>query len=136
MSGTIKFLGYHAVLLYIYAIAIGSLYFSKRINVLTTILSVIGVSVGQMICYAFAILQDKNFTTYYKLIVYGILPRAMVLIAIAAIFTMLCERTAGMLSNLMNAEEQEQMIQNIKAMHKKSQETSRHLWIWYRSCLK
>ena len=27
--------------------------------------------------------------------------------------------TAGMLSNLMNAEEQEQMIQNIKAMHKK-----------------
>ena len=120
-------LGYHAVLLYIYAIAIGSLYFSKRINVLTTILSVIGVSVGQMICYAFTILQDKNFTTFYKLIVYGILPRAMVLIAIAAIFTMLCERTAGMLSNLMNAEEQEQMIQNIKAMHKKSQETSRVL---------
>ena len=120
-------LGYHAVLLYIYAIAIGSLYFSKTINVLTTILSVIGVSLGQIICYAFAILQDKNFTTFYKLIVYGILPRAMVLIAIAAIFTMLCERTAGMLSNLMNAEEQEQMIQNIKAMHKKSQETSRAL---------
>lgn len=120
-------LGYHAVLLFIYAIAIGSLYFSKRINVLTTILSVIGVSVGQIICYAFAILQDKNFTTFYKLIVYGILPRAMVLIAIAAIFTMLCERTAGMLSNLMNAEEQEQMMQNIKAMHKKSQETSRAL---------
>ena len=36
-------LGYHAVLLYIYAIAIGSLYFSKRINVLTTILSAIVV---------------------------------------------------------------------------------------------
>ena len=117
-------LGYHAVLLYIYAIAIGSLHFSKRINVLTTILSVIGVSVGQIICFTFTIFGDKNFTTYYKLIVYGIIPRAMVLIAIAAIFTMLCERTAGMLSNLMNAEEQEQMIQNIKAMHKKSQETS------------
>lgn len=115
------------VLLYIYAIAIGSLYFSKTINVLTTILSVIGVSLGQIICYVFTIFQDKNFTTFYKLIVYGILPRAMVLIAIAAIFTMLCERTAGMLSNLMNAEEQEQMIQNIKAMHKKSQETSRAL---------
>lgn len=41
-------LGYHAVLLFIYAIAIGSLYFSRRINVLTTILSVIGVSVGQI----------------------------------------------------------------------------------------
>lgn len=117
-------LGYHVVLLYIYAIAIGSLYFSKRINILTTILSVIGVSVGQIVCFAFKIFPDKNFTTYYKLIVYGIIPRAMVLIAVAAIFTMLCERTAGMLSNLMNAEEQERMLQNIKAMHKKSQETS------------
>lgn len=117
-------LGYHVVLIYIYAIAIGSLYFSKRINILTTILSVIGVSVGQIVCYAFTVFPDKNFTTYYKLIVYGIIPRAMVLIAVAAIFTMLCERTAGMLSNLMNAEEQEQMLQNIKAMHKKSQETS------------
>lgn len=100
-------LGYHVVLLYIYAIAIGSLYFSKRINILTTILSVIGVSVGQIVCYAFTVFPDKNFTTYYKLVVYGIIPRAMVLIAVAAIFTMLCERTAGMLSNLMNAEEQE-----------------------------
>lgn len=120
-------LGYHAVLLYIYAIAIASLYFSKRINIMTTILSVIGVSIGQVLCYAFEIFPDKNFTTFYKLIVYGIVPRAMVLTAIAAIFTMLCERTAGMLSNLMNAEEQEQMIHEMKAMHEKSQETSRVL---------
>ena len=90
-------LGYHAVLLYIYAIAIASLYFSKKINVLTTILSVVGVSVGQIICFTYEILPDKNFPTFYKLVIYGILPRAMVLIAVAAIFTMLCERTAGML---------------------------------------
>ena len=120
-------LGYHAVLLFIYAIAIGSLYFSKRINILTTILSVIGVSVGQIICFTFEILPDKNFPTFYKLIVYGIVPRAMVLIAIAAIFTMLCERTAGMLSNLMNAEEQEQMMRQMQLLHEKSQETSRIL---------
>lgn len=120
-------LGYHAVLLFIYAIAIGSLYFSKRINILTTILSVIGVSVGQILCFAFEILPDKNFPTFYKLIVYGIIPRAMVLIAVAAIFTMLCERTAGMLSNLMNAEEQEQMMRQMQLMHEKSKETSRIL---------
>ena len=117
-------LGYHAVLLFIYAIAIASLYFSKRINVLTTILSVIGVSAGQLICFWFHILPDKNSTTIYKLVVYGIIPRAMVLIAIAAIFTMLCERTAGMLSNLMNAEEQEQMIREMRIMHEQSRKTS------------
>ncbi len=120
-------LGYHAVLLFIYAIAIGSLYFSKRINILTTILSVIGVSVGQILCFTFEILPDKNFPTFYKLIVYGIVPRAMVLIAVAAIFTMLCERTAELLSNLMNAEEQEQMMRQMQLMHEKSQETSRIL---------
>lgn len=120
-------LGYHAVLLFIYAIAIGSLYFSKRINILTTILSVIGVSVGQILCFTFEILPDKNFPTFYKLIVYGIVPRAMVLIAVAAIFTMLCERTAELLSNLMNAEEQEQMMRQMQLMHEKTQETSRIL---------
>ena len=120
-------LGYHVVLLYIYAIAIASLYFSKKINVMTMILSVIGVSAGQIICFWFNILPDKNFTTLYKLIVYGIVPRAMVLIAIAAIFTMLCERTTGMLSNLMNAEEQERMIEEMRLMQEKSEETSRTL---------
>ena len=120
-------LGYHVVLLYIYAIAIASLYFSKKINVMTMILSVIGVSAGQLICFWFNILPDKNFTTLYKLIVYGIVPRAMVLIAIAAIFTMLCERTTGMLSNLMNAEEQERMIEEMRLMHEKSVETSKTL---------
>lgn len=69
-------------------------------------------------------MPDKNFTTIYKLVVYGIIPRAMVLIAIAAIFTMLCERTAGMLSNLMNAEEQEQMIREMRIMHEQSRKTS------------
>ena len=120
-------LGYHVVLLYIYAIAIASLYFSKKINVMTMILSVIGVSAGQIICFWFNIFPDKNFTTLYKLIVYGIVPRAMVLIAIAAIFTMLCERTTGMLSNLMNAEEQERMIEEMRFMQEKSEETSRTL---------
>ena len=120
-------LGYHVVLLYIYAIAIASLYCSKKINVMTMILSVIGVSAGQIICFWFNIFPDKNFTTLYNLIVYGIVPSAMVLIAIAAIFTMLCERTTGMLSNLMNAEEQERMIEEMRLMQEKSEETSRTL---------
>lgn len=120
-------LGYHAVLLYIYAIAIASLYFSKKINIIITIFSVIGVSAGQWICFAFHIFPDKNFTTLYKLIVYGIVPRAMVLTAIAAIFTMLCRRTAGLLSNLMDAEAQDKMLREMKLMQEKSQETSLEL---------
>lgn len=121
-------LGYHVVILYIYAIAIASLYFSKKLNVLTTILSVVGVSFGQWFCFAFNVFVDKNFTSTYKLVVYGILPRALVLVAIAAIFTMLCQRTAGMLSNLLNAEEQEKMMNEMKRMQEKSRQTSDELY--------
>ncbi len=120
-------LGYHAVLLYIYAIAIASLYFSKKLNILTTILSVVGVSLGQWLAFTLDTLTDHNFTNTYKLFVYGILPRALVLIAIAAIFTMLCERTAGMLSNLLNAEEQERMMNQMKQMQEQSRQTSDEL---------
>lgn len=121
-------LGYHVVILYIYAIAIASLYFSKKLNVLTTIFSVIGVSLGQWLCFALNVFEDKNFTNLYKLVVYGIVPRALVLIAIAAIFTMLCQRTAGMLSNLLDAEEQERMINEMKQMQEKSRQTSDELF--------
>lgn len=120
-------LGYHVVLLYIYAIAIASLYFSKSLNILTTILSVVGASVGQWLDFVLNTLPDKNFTNMYKLIVYGIVPRSLILIAIAAIFTMLCERTAGMLSNLLNAEEQERIMNNMKQMQEKSRQTSDEL---------
>ena len=121
-------LGYHVVILYIYAIAIGSLYFSRKLNVITTIATVVGVSFGQWLCFALNVFEDKNFTSPYKLIVYGIVPRAMALVAIAAIFTMLCERTAGMLSNLLNAEEQEKMMNDMKQMQEKSRQTSDELF--------
>lgn len=121
-------LGYHVVLLYIYAIAIASLYFSKKLNILTTVLSVVGVSMGQWLDFILNTLPDKNFTNLYKLVVYGIVPRALILIAIAAIFTMLCERTAGMLSNLLNAEEQEKIMNDMKQMQEKSRQTSDELF--------
>lgn len=122
-------LSYHVVLIYIYAIAIASLYFSKKLNILITILSVVGVSIGQWIGFALQTLPDKNFPTLYKLFIFGIVPRALILIAIAAIFTMLCERTAGMLSNLLGAEEQEKLVADMKAMQEKSNQTAEALLV-------
>ena len=120
-------LSYHAVLLYIYAIAIASLYFDKKLNIITTILSVVGVSLGQILCFTLHTISDDNVPVMYKLVVFGIVPRALVLIALAAIFTMLCERTAGMLGNLMGAEEQERMLNDMKLMQEKSKQTSDEL---------
>lgn len=120
-------LGYHAVLLYVYAIAIASLYFSRKLNILTAAMSVVGVSVGQWLDFVLETLPDKNFTQLYSLFVYGIVPRALILIALAAIFTMLGKRTAAMLNNLLNAEEQERIMNEMRSMQEKSRQTSDEL---------
>lgn len=94
-------LTYHVVVLYVYPIAIASLYFSKKLNVFATVLTVVGSSAGQLLAFYLPTLRDDNFTDLYETIVWGIIPRAMILIAIAIIFTMLCGRTVALLGKLM-----------------------------------
>lgn len=117
-------LTYHVVAIYVYPIAIASLYFSKRLNIVATSLTVMGVSVGQICAFYMDTLQDDNFTELDSAIIFGIIPRALVVIAVAAIFTMLCSRTASMLSNLMGAEEQKEMYDRMKQMQESATQTS------------
>lgn len=117
-------LTYHVVAIYVYPIAIASLYFSKRLNIVATSLTVAGVSVGQILAFYLNTLQDDNFTKFNSVIIFGIIPRALILIAVAAIFTMLCSRTASMLSNLMGAEEQKEMFNRMKQMKESAAKTS------------
>ncbi len=117
-------LTYHVVVIYVYPIAIASLYFSKKLNITATVLTVICVSIGQLLAFYLNTLQDDNFTTLKGTIVFGIIPRALVLIAVAAIFTMLTSRTATMLSNLMGAEEQKEMLDRMNEMKKNASKTS------------
>ena len=99
-------LTYHVVVLYVYPIAIASLYFSRRLNVIATVLTVVGVSLGQVGALYLDTCQDDNFLTLDYVLLFGILPRALVLIAVAAIFTMLSGRTAALLNKLLNAEKE------------------------------
>lgn len=96
-------LTYHVVVIYVYPIAIASIYFSKKMNVLATVVTVAGVSVGQIVAFFTDTVQDENFTVLKDTILWGIVPRGLILIAIAVIFTMLCRRTVNLLSNLSNA---------------------------------
>ena len=57
-------LTYHVVAIYVYSIAIASLYFSKKLNIMATGLTVAGVSVGQILAFYLDTLQDDNFTEF------------------------------------------------------------------------
>jgi len=121
-------LTWHVVAMYVYPIAIASLYFSKKLNITATILTVIGVSIGQVLAFFMQTTLDDNFTDVHGMVIFGVLPRAMVVVAVAAIFTMLCGRTASMLSNLMGAEEQKEMFDRMKAMKDNAAQTSEVLY--------
>lgn len=120
-------LSFHVIVIYVYAIAIASLYFSKKLNILTTVINVIGVSAGQIFAFLLNTLPDSNFDTMYDVVIYSVMPRALTLIAIAAIFTMLCSRTASMLGNLMGAEEQKEMLERVTKMQEQNSQVSRLL---------
>ncbi|MGN0401768.1 MAG: methyl-accepting chemotaxis protein [Acetatifactor sp.] len=117
-------LTYHTVVVYVLPIAIASLYFSKKLNVFATILTSICVSVGQYLSFVLKTTTDHNFDTVTKLVIYGILPRLLCLIAVAAIFTTLCSRTASMLGSLMGAEEQEKMLADMVRYKENNQKLS------------
>ncbi len=121
-------LTYHVVVIYVYSIAIASLYFSKKLNIVATVLTVAGVSIGQIAAFYLETLQDDNFTEFKSVIIFGVIPRALVLVAIAAIFTMLCSRTANLFSNLLGAEEQKEMLDRMKAMKNNATQTSASLY--------
>ncbi len=121
-------LTFHAVVIYVYPIAIASLYFSKKLNITATAITVAGVSVGQILAVFLDTVQDDNFIFLNDAIIFGVIPRALALTAVAAIFTMLCSRTAEMLSSLMGAEEQKEIFERMKLMKEHASTTSESLY--------
>lgn len=117
-------LTFHVVAIYVYPIAIASLYFSKKLNITSTILTVIGVSIGQILAFSWQTLPDDNFPVMEDVIIFSVVPRALIVVALAAIFTMLCGRTASLLSNLMGAEEQKEMFDRMTQMKESAAQTS------------
>ena len=76
--------------------------------------------------------HDHDIVRYRRVhgsVVFSIIPRALLLIAVSAVFTMLCKRTTKMLSNLLGAEEQENAagIREIEKMVRQIDELARTL---------
>ena len=114
----------HVVVFYVYPIAIASLYFSKKLNVVAAAMTVVGVSIGQVAAFFLPTVVDHNFTTMKDVLMFGVAPRALILVALATIFTTLGTRTAAMLSSLMGAEEQERVLKNMQKMKDNAMKTS------------
>lgn len=117
------FLSWHAILLFIYPLAIASLFFSRRLSWYTAIISLVAQAIAQILSLSFGI-ADNNLKVTYDMIVYGIAPRAIEFMAISLIFIMLSKRAGNMLENVMGAEEQANLLNRMLTVTTKSKEVS------------
>jgi methyl-accepting chemotaxis protein len=124
VSIVITFLSWHTVLMYIYPVAIASLYFSRRLSWFTVILTLVATAVAQVLSLYANSIMDRNLPALYENIVYGVVPRALQFMVISLIFIMLSKRTRAMLQNVMGAEEQADMLKRMMDVTTKTKEVS------------
>lgn len=120
-------LSWHVVLMFIYPIAIASLYFSRRLSRFAVILSLVLFAVSQMASLYMGGVTDRNLLKPYDMILYGIAPRSIELFALSIIFILLTKRTRNLLQNAVGAEEQKSSLEKIMALTDKSYEVSNTL---------
>ena len=113
-------LNWHAVVIYIFAIGVAGMYFSKGVNIYAIVLSPIGFSIAQYFAYKLNLTTDSNIKDMYYLIVFVIAPRALSLVAVSSLFLSLNNRTRLLLENLMDVDAQAKMAERMRAMREKS----------------
>lgn len=117
-------LSWHVVLMFVYPIAIASLYFSRKLSWFAVIISSLLLSASQIGSLYAGGISDKNLPRPFEMILYGIAPRGIELLAISVIFIMLSKRTKKLLQNVVGAEEQKATLDHIIALTDKSYEVS------------
>ncbi len=120
-------LSFHVVVLYAFPLAIASLFFSKRLSWYTSIGSIIILNLGQLLTLSLKGVPDDNFTEVYNIVVYGMAPRTIQLVILSVIFIVLSKRTHKLLDNMMGADEQQEMLNRMLNVTRKSNEVSKVL---------
>lgn len=120
-------LNFHTSLMYLFPMALASIYFTPRLNIIAMIIGIAGASAGQFLAYVLETTVDLNYPTMYKVCVHSIIPKALMLFSMGYIFIEVGKSTNQMMSSLMDAEEQEKVFLHMKRLTDKSSEVSKGL---------
>jgi methyl-accepting chemotaxis protein len=115
------FLSKDVIVLYIYATAIASLYFSRKLSWYSVIFSMVSLTFSQIIATNNSWFDDKNYGTDWFT---PVLSRNIELFILALIFIILAKRTKNMLQNVMGVEEQKIVTDRLESVISKSTEVS------------
>lgn len=91
-------LSFHAVVVYAYPIALAGLYFNKKLTNMSIISTLAVTIAGQFLGFFLDLVHDNNYTNLHSLIYYGIIPKTLTLLSLAALIKLLTTRTSKLLS--------------------------------------
>lgn len=120
-------LNWHAIVIFVFAIGVASMYFDRNVNLYSMILSVVAFSVAQYLAYRLGFTKDANMKSLYNTLVFCIAPRALSLLAMSAMFLSLNNRTRKLFENLMDADAQKKMLRQMEGMKEKSKNVSENM---------
>ena len=134
MSGILySILSYHVIIMLILPVVVSCLYCERTYVIYTTVLSVPVMIISHLVAFILKIVPDEPLVTLYGVVLYGIIPRVIGLVAISII----CIGITGKLQRLIVAlvkknnelyEEQEVMVGSLSELvETQSHETGQHV---------
>ena len=134
MSGLMySILSYHVIIMLVLPVVVSCLYCERANVIYTTILSVPVMIISHLIAYSLKIVPDEPLVTLRGVLVYGILPRVLELVAISLICIGITGKLQKLISALVNKnnelyEEQQVIVGSLSELvETQSHETGQHV---------
>lgn len=134
MSGLMySILSYHVIIMLVLPVVVSCLYCERANVIYTTILSVPVMIISHLIAYSLKIVPDEPLVTLRGVLVYGILPRVLELVAISLICISITGKLQKLISALVNKnnelyEEQQVIVGSLSELvETQSHETGQHV---------
>lgn len=113
-------LNWHAIVLFIIAVGIATLYFSRPLNIYAIVGSIVCYSIAQWIAFKTQFTPDPHMDDAKSTILFCIIPRAISLAAVSFIFLGLNGRMTRFLEKMVDADAQDKMVEQLNLVHEKS----------------
>ena len=134
MSGLMySILSYHVIIMLVLPVVVSCLYCERANVIYTTVLSVPVMIISHLIAYSLKIVPDEPLVTLRGVLVYGIIPRVLELVAISLICISITGKLQKLISALVNKnnelyEEQQVIVGSLSELvETQSHETGQHV---------
>lgn len=134
MSGVLyAILSYHVIIMLAFPVTVSCLYCDRSSVLYTTVLSLPVMVVSHLIAFALKVVPDEPLVTLRGVLLYGVLPRAIELIAISVICLSVTNKLQRLISDLIRNnnelyDEQQTLVNALAEMvESRSRETGHHV---------